>query len=362
MKVVDINGRFLTQATTGVQRYATQLVQALDRQLTRDPALRGSYRLRLVVPTKPRHRTLALQHIPLVAVGHLTGHGWEQLELPVLARGRLLLNLCNTAPLVGRTLVTIHDASVFAVPEAYSPAFRTWYRTLLPMVGRRSERVITVSQFSRGELVRWAGIPPGKVEVSPPGAEHILGTPADMAVLSRLAVTSGRYILAVGSRSPHKNLESVTRAVAQLGSARLPLVVAGGANARVFAGSRTPDADRHDAGYVSDGELRALYEHAACFVYPSLYEGFGLPPLEAMACGCPVVVSNAASLPEVCGDAALYCNPQDPGDISSKIRMLIQDPDMRDELRRRGLAQAREFTWERASRELLDIIDRVQAA
>ncbi|HYF40535.1 MAG TPA: hypothetical protein VD930_12650, partial [Gemmatimonadales bacterium] len=111
MKVVDINGRFLTQATTGVQRYAAQMVQGLDGHLTQDPALRSRYRLQLVAPTRPEPRRLPLQHITVSTAGRLMGHGWEQLELPIHTRGRLSVNLCNTAPLVGRTLVTIHDAS-----------------------------------------------------------------------------------------------------------------------------------------------------------------------------------------------------------------------------------------------------------
>lgn len=360
MRLVDINGRFLTQATTGVQRAALELVQALDRQLAAMPALRARYSFRLTTPA--RHtRGVAFQYIPTVAVGHLGGHAWEQLELPIYARGRLLLNFCNTAPLVGQTLVTIHDASVFAVPEAYSLAFRAWYRTLLPMIGRRSLRVITDSRFSRDELSQRAGIPSEKIDVIPLGAEHILETPADPAILARIPVEVGRYILAVGSQSPHKNIGAVRSAVSRLGAQGLPLVVAGGANPRVFGGKPVDDGQAlHVPGYVTDGELRALYENATCLVYPSLYEGFGLPPLEAMLCGCPAVVANAASLPEICGDAALYCNPRDPDDIAGKIRTLIEEPALKDELRCRGMERARNFTWRRASEALLSIIDGVQ--
>jgi glycosyltransferase involved in cell wall biosynthesis len=138
--------------------------------------------------------------------------------------------------------------------------------------------------------------------------------------------------------------------------------VAGGSNPRVFRGRHLEHDGYalHATGYVTDGELRALYENAACLVYPSLYEGFGLPPLEAMLCGCPVLVSDAASLPEVCGDAALYCNPRDPDNIAEKIRTLIEEPALRNELRCRGMERARNFTWRRASEALLSIIDGVQ--
>jgi glycosyltransferase involved in cell wall biosynthesis len=363
MKSVDINGRFLTQATTGVQRAALELVRALDHQLAASPALRNRYSFRLVTPGHHDSR-LALGHIPVVRVGHLRGHAWEQLELPIYARGRLLLNLCNTAPLAVPTLATIYDASVFAVPEAYSPAFRAWYRTLIPLLGKRALRIITVSRFSRGELSQRAGIPLSKMDLMPLGAEHILGTPADSAIFGRVPVEPGRFILAVGSRSPHKNVGAVRTAVSRLGTERLPLVVAGGSNPRVFGGEDSAHGadDFHAAGYVSDGELRALYENATCLVYPSLYEGFGFPPLEAMLCGCPAVVASAASLPEVCGNGALFCNPRDPDDIAGKIRLLIQDARKRQELRQRGMARAKGFTWDRASQALLGLIERIQPA
>jgi glycosyltransferase involved in cell wall biosynthesis len=358
MRFVDINGRFLTQAMTGVQRYAMEMVRALDHQLMVSGELRSRYAMRLVAPAH-YDSPMELRHIPTVSVGRLKGQAWEQLELPFHTRGRLLLNLCNTAPLALRTVVTIHDASVFAVPEAYSPAFLTWYRTLIPLLGRRAMRIVTVSRFSQLELSRRAGIPFGKMDVIPLGAEHILQQPADVGILGRLGIQPGRFILAVGSRSPHKNLGAVRTAMSRLESEGFPLVVAGGTNPRIFAPSEADGGTFH-AGYVTDAELRALYENATCFAYPSLYEGFGLPPLEAMLCGCPAVVARAASLPEVCGDAVLYCDPRDPDDMARSIRLLIQEPARREELRQRGRERARCFTWERASTALLGLIDQIQ--
>jgi glycosyltransferase involved in cell wall biosynthesis len=359
VKTVAINGRFLTQATTGVQRYALEMVRALDRQLTAQPRLASKYSFTLLTP-RSGARPVRLQQIPVVAAGRLQGHAWEQLELPAYSGGGLMLNLGNTAPLRGRVVVTIHDASVYAVPEAYSRAFRLWYRTLFPLLGRRSRLVLTVSDFSRGELTRWAGIPAGKIRVISPGCEHVLRAPADCSIFSRLPVQPGRYILAVGSRSPHKNLTAAAEAVARLGPTRLPLVAAGGGNPKVFnSGGGKSDDSYLSVGYVTDPELRALYENAACFVYPSLYEGFGLPPLEAMICGCPCVVARAASLPEVCGDAALYCDPRDPDDIAAQVRRLVDDPALRTELRERGLARGRGFSWARAAIGLLGVLEEV---
>jgi glycosyltransferase involved in cell wall biosynthesis len=357
---IDINGRFLTQSITGVQRYAVELVRAIDRQLAAEAGIRSRYTFRLITP-RDDVRPLSLEHIATVPVGHMRGHAWEQLELPRSAGDRLLVNLCNTAPLVGRTVVTIHDASVFAIPTAYSTAFRLWYRTLLPLLGRRALRVLTVSEFSKSELSRCAGISASKMVVIYPGSDHILDTAADSAVFARLSVEPGRYVLAVGSRSPHKNIETLVEAISRWGNEGLPLVLAGGANSRVFSQPAALGSTVQHAGYLTDGELRALYEQAQFFAFPSLYEGFGLPPLEAMRCGCPTLVSQAAALVEVCGDASLYSDPHDPDDLLRCFQVL-QGAAFREDLRRRGRARAQRFTWERTSDALLRLLGELQAA
>jgi glycosyltransferase involved in cell wall biosynthesis len=362
MSGIAINGRFLTQPVTGVQRTALEIVRALDRRLAKDPALRRRWSFRLLVPSTGA-RALPLRHIPTVAVGRRGGHAWEQLDLPAHVRGDLLLNFCNTAPLRGRVVVTIHDASVFAVPAAYTRAFRLWYRTLLPLLGRRARRIVTDSEFSRGELARWARIPPARTTVVHLGGEHILDAPADPRVFERLGLAGRPYVLTVSSRSPHKNFAGIARAAERPELADVAFVAAGGGNARVFGGEAAAHDGRfHAAGYVTDGELRALYEHALCFVYPSFYEGFGLPPLEAMVCGCPALVSRAASLPEVCGDAALYCDPHDAGDIARGIATLVGDAALRAALAHRGREHARHFTWDASAGRFLDLLAELEAA
>lgn len=352
-----LNGRFLTQSTTGVQRYAVDLVKALDMLIDCGLIDSNHYSFCLLSPKNVRY-DLNLKHIPLRQVGHFKGHFWEQIELPLYAHDGFLINLCNTAPLLKfNQVVTIHDASVYGFPQAYSIAFRIWYKLLFKWLGATSRKIVTDSAFSKEELAKYCGIKKDKMHVVYLGKEHILAVRPDDSILRRHDLMSKRFVLAVSSMNPNKNFKSIVQAMELLGSMRFDTVIAGGTNPNVFSRSDVSLSDnvRH-VGYVSDGELRALYEHASCFVYPSFYEGFGLPPLEAMACGCPVLVSQAASLPEVCGDAALYCDPHDPEDIAEKIRLLMSDEALRAELRQKGLERAMQFTWDKCAKETMAVI------
>lgn len=360
---VFINGRFASQAVTGVQRYAQELLRALDRAIglrSKDSLLHSFH---LLLP-RAGQRLPRFEHISVHQVGLLRGHPWEQVELPWHARQGLLLGLANTGPLLKQLqIVTIHDASVFAFSEAYSAAFGWWYRFLLPALGSRIRRVVTDSEFSKSELVRYAHIPPAKLRVIPLSGEHILDIEPDHGVLARLGLGSRAYLLAVGSDSPHKNFRTVAQAVERLCDRDFDVVVAGGRNERVFGSTTTHlDPQLTHTGYVTDAELRALYEGAACFVYPSLYEGFGLPLLEAMTCGCPVIASRAASLPEVGGGAAIYCDPLSPDNVADCINQVMHDKALQQRLRHLGRQRATQFTWARSATALLDLIDEVAAA
>jgi glycosyltransferase involved in cell wall biosynthesis len=355
---VLINGRFLGQRVTGVQRFARELLRHMDAVLVEHPGLRERLDVTVLTP-RGTPAPFPMAAIRIRELGSFQGHLWEQLELGRGVGSDLLLNLCNTAPLTVRNMVsTIYDASVFAVPAAYSRPFRMWYRVLIPAAARRSRKVITVSQFSRRELERYAGIAPDRTVIIAGSGEHILDLSSDERVIQRLGLRVRAYILAVNSHSAHKNVAGFARAVTLLNHPDYDVVLAGGSNSRVFrAGCNLPDSRLRTTGYVSDSELRALYESAACFVYPSFYEGFGLPPLEAMTCGCPVVVSRAASLPEVCGDAAVYCNPQDPVDIARAIDQVLSNTALQDDLRQRSLERARHFSWKRAAGTMLELIE-----
>jgi glycosyltransferase involved in cell wall biosynthesis len=362
--LIFVNGRFLTQATTGVQRYALEVVKALDKLIAKATIDSERYTLILLAPQALKYEP-DLKHIPLRRVGHLSGHLWEQLELPYYARGGLLFSPSNTAPLLQRNqIVTIHDTAFFAYPQNYSFAFRNWYRFLMKRVGRIAKRVIVNSSFAKTELTHYCQIAESKLEVVPVrGTEHILSVDSDGTILQRYNLAHKPFILAVSSMSLTKNFGSVVRAAELLGSTDFDVVVAGGTNPKVFGESNVawPESIKH-VGYVSDEELKTLYENAHCFVFPSLYEGFGLPPLEAMACGCPVIVSRAASLPEVCGEAALYCDPYYPSDLADKIQELMSDAGLRKELRQRGLEHVEQFTWEKCAHKTFAVIERTLPA
>lgn len=361
MTQILINGRFLAQATTGVQRYAIELTRALD-ELVVDGSIPASYQLRMLVPPNAV-RDPGFRRIEVEAIGRLSGQAWEQIELAKRARGTLLFNPCNTAPLAATpVVVTIHDAAVFATPGAYSTAFRTWYQLAHRRLGRTARGVITDSEFSKSELQQYCNTPAARIHVVPLAADHMAAMQADHAVFERKGVGSKPYVLSVSSLNPNKNFSAVAQAVYCLGDLAdsVDFLVAGASNSRIFAGTPVEGASRlRYLGYVSDSELKALYQRAVCFVYPSLYEGFGLPPLEAMACGCPVIVSRAASLPGVCGDAALYCDPHDPADLARQIRRLIGDVDMQQDLRAKGLARAAEFSWRRCAVDTFEVLKRL---
>ena len=343
---IFFNGRFLSQPLTGVQRYAVEVFKALDALVESGPIDTGGCSLVILTPPEPCS-PLPLKHIEVHTVGRLKGNLWEQIDLPWHARRGLLFSPCNIGPLLHfNQVVTIHDASVYAVPEAYSTLFRLKYKIIFQILGKTARHVFTDSEFSRKELAAYCGISPERVQVVPLGHEHILNVPADAGVFKKYDIGQKPYVLAVSSNSPHKNLVGLVKAVEGLGQTDFEVVMVGGTFSKVFQKTeiKLPEMVKR-IGYANDSELRALYEQAVCFVYPSTYEGFGLPPLEAMTLGCPVVVSKAASLPEVCGDAVVYCDPHDPADIREKMLLTLRDQKMRLDLRARGYETSRRFSW-----------------
>jgi glycosyltransferase involved in cell wall biosynthesis len=354
---VFVNGRFLSQPVTGVQRFSAEIVGAIDALMAA-----GEWPETALL-TPPRNGEGASASIGASwrlrerPVGQRQGHLWEQIDLPRAARDGVLVNLGNTAPLLaGRgQVVVIHDAGVFDTPSSYSWKFRLWYKGLQHALARAGARITTVSEFSRQRIASCLDIDPDRIAVIYEGADHILRAPADTETLGRHGLEPGRFALVVGSRVAHKNLAALTEVAAALRRRGMVIAVAGGGNKEVFQAA-TDALGTQRLGRTTDAELRALYENAACLLFPSRYEGFGLPPVEAMACGCPVIASGGGAVEEVCGDSALYFDTDLPQTIVAAIERLLEEPGLAEDMRARGLRRAGALSWAASARKLGDVV------
>ena len=357
---LSINGRYLTHAITGVERTAHNLISAAV------DVLRASGRPFDIRHYVPRNATIVCpppEGTQIVRAGRLRGHVWEQLELSRLRGDTLLFSPCNTGPVLAkRHIVMVYDAQVFTKPQSYSFAFRSLYQIVQPAELRHADRALTISWHSRDQLEQLGVSPKGKLEVVHLGGDHMLKVAPDEAVLDRESLRGQPFFLVIGSRNAHKNLPMAVEAIRR---ARSPhsLIIAGGGSPGVFAEAGIPSDEMiRPIGRITDGEMRALFEAATALLFPSLEEGFGLPPLEAMTCGCPVIVSTAGAIPEVCGDGALYAAPTDADGWASQIDALIEQDGLRATMIEKGRERAAELTWARAGRQFVDVIDGLAAS
>ncbi|NPV72678.1 MAG: glycosyltransferase family 4 protein [Pelotomaculum sp.] len=301
---------------------------------------------------------------------------WEQVLLPAAARrDRVDVLHCtsNIAPLlkVCPTVLTIHDmiefrrASFGDVRLRFRHRISRLYRvSLLPRLARSADKIVTDSEFSKGDIAEVLNIQADKISVT------YLSLPEEMDQLNgSYPVLEGRYIFALGALDRRKNIEVLLKAFSILkseGLAGVKLVIAGVENLELFRKNNGLDEHPYKddivcRGFVSNAELSALYRHCACFVYPSLYEGFGLPPLEAMAAGAPVIASQTTSVGEIVGEAGLLFDPNDPLELAAKIKSLIVDPGLAAELRTKGLKRLQLFSWEKCARETLEVYREVHS-
>ncbi len=283
---------------------------------------------------------------------------WEQGIAPLLLRGTadLYHGCLNVAPLLSPvpTVITIHDLAFIRFPQTFRAYNRIYLDLATRLSARRASRILAVSEHTKREVVGLLGIPPERVIVTPNAARSHFRPPAPAAI-EQLRTRHGlpeRFVLYVGTLEPRKNLTTLLEAFALVSRSvpDVPLLIGGGKGwmyEPIFA--RLEQLNLRDrvkfAGYLPEEELPLWYAAATVFVFPSIYEGFGMPPLEAMACGTPVITSNTSSLPEVVGDAGLMVSPTDPVALAEAIRRVLVDADLRAELRQRGLARARRFSW-----------------
>jgi glycosyltransferase involved in cell wall biosynthesis len=360
---VFLNGRFLRQSMTGVQRFSAEIALAIS-----DLVASGEWPETVVLAPRTTGAdtngcaVASYQRLRVREVGRTRGHLWEQAELPSAARAGVLVNLGNTAPMLAgrRQVVVIHDAGVFDTPESYSFAFRTWYKTLQRGLVLTGAQVVTVSQFSKLRIVARLGLDPARVAVIHEGADHILRVPPDPDALERHGLRPRKFALVVSSRVAHKNLEALHEAAAALKRRGMVIAVAGSSNLDVFRDFADSGLDERRLGRVTDAELRVLYDNAACLLFPSRYEGFGLPPVEAMACGCPVLAARGGAVEEICGEGALYFTNGDRRTITETVEQLLDDDRLAAQLRARGRVRAAALRWDASARALGDIVRSIQ--
>ena len=334
---IQFNGRCLVQHLTGVQRYVREVSRNLSNEL----------------------RTL--KPAPSWAHG-ARGHVWEQLCLPRLCDRRLLWSPGNTGPLTCRNqVVTIHDAASLDFPEWFERRFATLYGWLLPRLGRRVRAIVTVSAFSKERLVVRLGVRESKIHVIPNGVgEEFRPQPISVyeTLLKQLGVEKP-FFLYVGSVEPRKNVGCLLEAWSAASLKEFRLVVVGD-RGRIFEHVKLLQnlPGVLFTGRLENRQLRALYSAAHAFVSATVYEGFGLPPLEAMACGCPCVVSDIPAHREVCGDAPLYVPASSVSDWVDSFRLAAAwSHNVRERRRSDGLQIARGFSWNKTSERTLALLN-----
>lgn len=346
---IYINGRFYAQRLSGVQRYGIEIVRQLN-VLASERGLAG--RLRLLLPSgveAPRQDS-----IEVINGGIGSGHLWTQTWCARSARDGVLLSLAASGPLMHpRHLCVIHDAAVFRHPEFYSRRYVLIHRAM-DRVLARTARIGTVSQFSRNELSAMLGLDRESIVVAGNGSEH-LALRADETVIDRIPLAGRPFFLLLGSPSPNKNVAVAIRALARLEGKGLMLVAVGDLDAGVFAAKSVNSEWLIRAGRLSDAEIAGLMRHARALIFPSIYEGFGIPPLEAMMHGCPVLASTAEAVREVCGDAADYFDPHDDEALADLMNdVLAEGASRRAARQQRGRERAASYRWRDSAAVILD--------
>jgi len=358
---IAINGRFLSRSTTGVERYSREILEQLDALAGR----RSDLDIVLYAPPLGDRRP-ELCNIRVVEKGILRGHAWEQVELPLLSRGRILFCPANTAPLLslwgGQPVVAcVHDLSYRYFTNAYRWRFRAAYNVIVPSILRRADAVITVSESERRAILDYfPRVAPRLVAIQNGGAPAAAAT-----AIASSPKPEAPYVLYVGSLSKRKNIDTImevaTRLARRFGTR---FVAIGGTAGGLSPFDWQPPADVAHliefVGQLDDTDrLMDYYRGASCFLFPSFYESSPLPPIEAMACGCPVVASATPALMERCGDAALYCNPSNPDDVEAQVVRVLTDKNLAARLRTAGFTQASHYGWDKAAQQTLDVIERV---
>ncbi len=353
-----INGDYVALRPTGVARYAREVTLQLDALMAEQHPLTRDLHLELIVP---RESDTGLTHIPTRLVREFKyprlPQFWVQAQLPFYVKGGLL-SFCNLAPVtVSRQIACIHDLHTRLMPESYGRLFRLVHRIILPLLGRRAARITTVSGLSRQHLADYGVASQSKIVVTYNGADHAKRW---VASRSRLVDATRPYVVCLGRDLKYKNTELMVRLAPFLGEMGLDLLIAGDVDLSAYCrdGARPTDNVRL-LGRIDDDEFAQVLSRALCFLFPSRIEGFGLPAIEAMVHGCPVVASTSPCLPEICGDAALFADPDSIGEWLGAIAKLRDDRGLRTQLIDKGVARAAAYSWRNIAELYLQLMAEV---
>ncbi|RCK54064.1 hypothetical protein TH25_01600 [Thalassospira profundimaris] len=345
-KKIYVNCRYLTQHTTGVQRYAEEICKKLSEI---------DENLIFVAPPK-KYMLKNHTSIKIVNFGFFNGHIWEQFVLPfyfIKKRNYILLNLANTAPIFGtKNALVLHDIQFARKPRIHSFLFTAIYKAIIPLALKRSSPIITVSHESKKDILKFYKT---KKEI-------IIAPNATSETFSSNAITETfkkKYILSISPFSYHKNFSNIIKSFLSLEDKSYQLIITGTPNKNFnFSKDDIELKNVKFIGRVTDTELKNLYQHAKCLIYPSFSEGFGLPIIEAQKCQCPVIASDIPVFHEVGGESILYCNPFDYRDIANKIELLIRDVSLCEELKNRGLINSEKYSWQRSAEKIYNAIQK----
>ena len=345
--IIYINGRFLTQRLSGVQRYAMEVVKQLDQLCEKDEFV-------ILVPQKSSIQKLDLRNINIVEIGKFTGHLWEQVSLPlyILRKNRKakLLNLCNIAPILKPSYVVIHDIAFKTHPEHLDKKFALWYRIITKFNIKRYKHIFTVSNFSKEEILNSYKINPNKVSVTYNSAEHLKNIDEDQEIIKKFNLDGKDFYFSLGSRSPHKNHKYIVECAKA--NPDITFVISGDYNTNIFSTNNKDEQMLNNTiytGFLNDKEMVALYKNCKGFIFPSLYEGFGIPPLEAITLGCNIIIlSDIPVFHEVYKDYVMYIDvTKDEYKWFDKVKSITEND------RNRLL---KSYTWNNTSKIILDTI------
>lgn len=353
IKEIYVNGRFLENELTGVGEYSLNMLREMDVLLATDEFQDVS--MTLLHPNKIKEN-ITFDNIKVVRLGRVARYIWEQLYLPWKIKNKYLLNLHSVAPILkNKQIVVLHDAKMADKKASDSYTLQRYFLWLLGIVlGKRLRKIITVSEFSKKQLNQKYKIPKEKIEVISQGCEHILKYCEDNTIFQRNGISKQCYVLAVGGGSAKNNIYTA-RAIEKYNYGKKEKIhmILVGSIPEVVRSELKCFSNVNLVGRVTYEELVSLYKNAICLAFPSISEGFGMPPIEAMTLGCPVIASTVDSIPEVCSDGALYCDISRIDSFNEKLEMLLKNSELRQMQIEKGYKNIKRFSWKDNAKKLL---------